>query len=182
LKRPARVSRTDHVLGSPLAGVTLIGYGDFTSPACAENYLVIKKIQKKMGTRLRYVFRSFPQPRDSERSENAAEAAECASSQGRFWEMHDRIFENKGASDEVRLSRYATDLGLNLVQFRREMREHSHLEKVRAGQRAAVRIGVASAPTLFINGERHVSSFGLAMLLPAVQAAAGGWSDTTRGH
>jgi predicted DsbA family dithiol-disulfide isomerase len=96
--------------------------------------------------------------------------------------MHDRIFENKGASDEVRLSRYATDLGLNLVQFRREMREHSHLEKVRAGQRAAVRIGVASAPTLFINGERHVSSFGLAMLLPAVQAAAGGWSDTTRGH
>jgi len=173
---PARISWTDHVRGSPLAAVTLIGYGDFACPACAENYLTVKKIQKRMGSRVRYVFRSFPQP-GYEPSEDAAEAAECASSQGKFWEMHDRIFENKGASDELHLSRYATDLGLNVLQFRREMREHAHREKIRAGRRAAVRSGVVLAPTFFINSERHDSSFGQATLLPAVQAAAGEGSN-----
>jgi protein-disulfide isomerase len=173
LKLPFRVSGTDHVRGSPLAAVTLIGYGDFGNPACADTYFAVKKIQKKMGSRVRYVFRSFPQPSDYDRSENAAEAAECASSQGKFWEMHDRLFENNGASDELHLSRFATDLGLNVVQFRREMREHVHLKKIRAGREAAVRRGVTSAPTFFINTERHHSSFGLSTLLPAVQAAAG---------
>ena len=173
MKRPARVSRTDHVRGSPLAAVTLIGYGDFSSPACADTYLAVKKIQKRLGSRIRYVFRSFPQPLEHERSEDAAEAAECASSQGKFWEMHDRLFENKGASDELHLSRYATDLGLNLTRFRHEMREHVHRKKIRAGRRAAVQSGVTSAPTFFINAERHRSSFGLSTLLPAVQAAAG---------
>jgi protein-disulfide isomerase len=173
LKRPAGVSRADHVRGSPLAAVTLIGYGDFGSPACADTYLAVKKIQKKLGARIRYVFRSFPQDVQHEGSEDAAEAAECASSQGKFWEMHDRLFENKGASDELQLSRYATDLGLNVVRFRREMRDHVHLKKIRAGRRAAVRRGVTSAPTFFINAERHRSSFGLATLLPAVQAVVG---------
>ena len=174
MKRPASVTQADHVRGSPLAAVTLIGYGDFSNPACADTYLAVKKIRKKMGSRVRYIFRSFPQPGEYERSEDAAEAAECASSQGKFWEMHDRIFENKGASDELHLSRYATDLGLNLPQFRREMREHAHLKKIRAGRRAAVRNGIGSAPTFFINTERHSSSFGMSTLLPAVQAAAGG--------
>jgi len=173
LKRPARVSRTDHVLGSPLAAVTLIGYADFGCPACADSYLAVKKIQKKMGSRIRYVFRSFPQPSRFKESEDAAEAAECASSQGMFWEMHDRLFENKGASDELHLSRYATDLGLNLPRFRREMREHVHRGKIRAGRKAAVRSGVTSVPTFFINTERHRSAFGVATLLPAIQAAAG---------
>jgi protein-disulfide isomerase len=174
LKRPAGVSRADHVRGSPLAAVTLIGYGDFGNPACADSYLAVKKIQKMMGSRVRYIFRSFPQPAEHERSEDAAEAAECASSQGKFWEMHDRLFENKGASDELHLSRYATDLGLNVVRFRREMREHVHLKKIRADREAAVRRGVTSAPTFFINTERHHSSFGFSTLLPAIQAAAGG--------
>jgi len=173
LKRPAGVSRTDHVRGSPLAAVTLVGYGDFGSPACADTYLAVKKLQKKMGSRVRYIFRSFPQPGQYEQSEDAAEAAECASSQGKFWEMHDRLFENKGASDEVHLSRYATDLGLNLLRFRREMREHVHRKRIRAGRRAAIRRGVTSAPTFFINAVRHRSSFGVATLLPAIQAAAG---------
>jgi protein-disulfide isomerase len=173
LKRPAGVSRTDHVRGSPMATVTLIGYGDFANPACAATYRAVKKIQKKMGSRIRYIFRSFPQPAQFERSEDAAEAAECASSQGKFWEMHDRLFENGGASDELHLSRYATDLGLNLLRFRREMREHIHLKRIRAGRKAAVRRGVTSAPTFFINAERHCSSFGASTLLPAVQAAAG---------
>jgi len=170
----AQASPADHVRGSPFAKVTLVAYGDFACPECAETYRTVKTIQEKVGARLRYVFRSFPQPEKYENSEEAAEAAECASSQGKFWEMHDRLFENQGASDEVHLSRYATDLGLDLRRFRREMREHSHRGKIRAGRKAGVRRGIVRAPTIFIDFLEHKSAFGLATLLAAVQAAAGG--------
>ncbi len=169
----AEVSPEDHVRGSPLAKVTLVGYGDFACPECAKTYRTIKRIQKKMGARLRYVFRSFPQPEESEHSETAAEAAECASSQGKFWEMHDLMFENGGASDELHLARYAANLGLDLGRFRREMRQHVHRAKIRAVRRAGVLRGVVQAPTLFIDCSAHESTFGLATLLAAVQAAAG---------
>jgi protein-disulfide isomerase len=171
--RAAQVSPADHVRGSPFAKVTLVGYGDFACPECAKTYRTVKTLQKKLGARLRYVFRSFPQPEEYENSEEAAEAAECASSQGKFWEMHDRLFESPGASDEVHLSRYATDLGLDLRQFRREMRDHSHRRKIRAGRKAGVRRGIVRAPTFFIDYSEHKSAFGLATLLAAVQAAAG---------
>jgi protein-disulfide isomerase len=167
-----QVSLADHVRGSPFAKVTLVGYGDFACPGCAKAYRTVKTIQKKVGARLRYVFRSFPQP--DENSEKAAEAAECASSQGKFWEMHDLIFENQGASDELHLARFAKQLGLDVSRFRREMKGHLHLDKIRARRKAGVRRGVAKAPTFFINSLLHQSSFGLATLLPAVQAAAGG--------
>lgn len=170
---PPPVSATDHARGSPLAEVTLIAYGDFACPACAATYTVVKQIQARIGARLQYVFRSFPQPGQHRNSEEAAEAAESASTQGRFWEMHDRLFENEGASDELQLARYATQIGLDLGQFRREMSEHVHLAAVRAGRSAAARSGVTGTPTFFINALRHESDFGLATLLPAVQAAAG---------
>ena len=173
-KLDARVSETDHVRGSPLAKVTLIGYGDFANPDCTRTYRTVQKIQKRLGSRLRYVFRSFPDRLEFANSENAAEAAECASSQGKFWEMHDCMFENQGAFDELQPARCAKELGLDLRQFRREMTGHVHLAKVRAGREAGVRRGVLGAPTFFINSTRHESSFGLATLLPAVQAATGG--------
>ncbi len=76
--RAAYCIPADHVRGSPFAKVTLVGYGDFACPECAKIYRTVKTIQKKVGARLRYVFRSFPQP--DKNSEKAAEAAECASS------------------------------------------------------------------------------------------------------
>ena len=168
-----QVSPTDHVRGSPLAQVTLIGYGDFASPDCARTYRTVKKIQAKMGARLRYVFRAFPQPAQYEHSQQAAEAAECASSQGKFWEMHDCLFENQGASDESCLARYAKELDLDLRRFRREMKGRAHSARVGDARKAGVRSGVGEAPTFFINSLRHESAFGLTTLLPAVQAAAG---------
>jgi protein-disulfide isomerase len=152
----------------------LIGYGDFACPNCARAYRAVKKIQAKMGARLCYVFRFFPQPAQHARSEEVAEAAECASSQGRFWEMHDRMFENQGASDQLQLAKHAKAVGLDARQFRRDMRGHVHLAKVRMVREGGVRSGVVQVPTFFINSLRHESAFGLATLLPAVQAAAGG--------
>ena len=169
-----RVSAKDHVRGSPLAITTLVAYGDFASPACAQTYGTVKKIQKTMGTRLRYVYRSFPQPEQFGHSEEAAEAAECASSQGKFWEMHDSLFESKTPTDEVRLQRHAAEVGLDLLRFRREMLAHAHSGKIRGVRQGGVRSGVAAAPAFFINNIRHESSFGLATLLAAVQAVSVG--------
>jgi protein-disulfide isomerase len=174
-KRLARkVSTRDHVRGSPLAKTTLVAYGDFASPACAQTYRTVQKIQKEMGPLLRYVYRSFPQPDQFQHSDAASEAAECASSQGKFWEMHDSLFESKTPGDALRLYRRASEAGLDLFQFRREMRSRVHSSKVRSVRDGGVRSGVAAAPTFFINSVRYESSFGLATLLAAVQAASGG--------
>ena len=168
------VSSKDHVRGSPLASVTLVGYGDFTCRECAKSYRTVKKIQAEMGSRLRYVFRSFPQEPLDRQSESAAEAAECAEEQGRFWEIHDRMFENQGTSSQHELTKHAEAAGLDARQFRRDMRGHVHLARVRTVRKGGVRSGIVEVPTFFINSLQHESAFGLATLLPAVQAAAGG--------
>ncbi len=173
-KLESPVSSKDHVRGSPLAKVTLVGYGDFTCPDCAKAYRDVKKIQAEMGSRLRYVFRSFPQDSLDEKSESSAEAAESAGAQGKFWEIHDRMFENQRASTQLQLAKHARAVGLDARQFRRDMRGHVHLARVRVVRKEGVRSGVVEVPTFFINSLQHESAFGLATLLPAVQAAAGG--------
>ena len=140
----APVSSKDHVRGSPLAKVTLVGYGDFTCSDCAKSYRAVKKIQVEMGSRLRYVFRSFSQVPFDKESEGAAEAAETAGAQGKFWEIHDRMFENQGASDRLRLTKHARAAGLNARQFQRDMRGHVHLARVRVVRKGA--FAAASLP------------------------------------
>lgn len=176
-KLAGKVSARDHTRGSPLAKTTLVAYGDFASPACSQTYRTVKKIQKTMGATLRYVYRSFPQPERFRNSEEAAEAAECASSQGRFWEMHDSLFESNAAVDDPRLTRHAEEAGLDLLRFRREMQARTHSAKIRSIRAGGTRSGVAAAPAFFINSIRHESSFGVATLLAAVQAASGGESN-----
>jgi protein-disulfide isomerase len=172
LKTP--VSSRDHVRGSPLAKVTLVGYGDFTCPDCAKASRTVKKIQAEMGSRLRYVFRSFPQGPHAEKAEASAEAAEAGGAQGKFWEIHDRLFENPGTSSQLQLEKDAKAVGLDAGEFRQDMRGHVHLARVRLVREGGVRSGVKHVPTFFINSLQHESAFGLATLLPAVQAAAGG--------
>lgn len=167
------MSTKDHSRGSPLATTTLVAYGDFASPACEETYSAVKKIQKAMGPRLRYVYRSFPQPEQFPHSGQAAEAAECASSQGRFWQMHDCLCESKAPADASQLFRRAADAGLDIFRYRREMSARTHAGKVRDVRHGGVLSGVTEAPAFFINSIRHESAFGLATLLAAVQAASG---------
>jgi formate-nitrite transporter family protein len=164
------VSPTDHVRGSPLAQVTLIGYGDFASPDCARTYRTVKKIQAKMGARLRYVFRPFPQPGQYEHSQEAAEAAECASSQGKFWEMHDRLFERQFALDGEYLIEYAGDLGLDVVRFRKELASGLYEPRVREDFRSGVTSGVNGTPTFFINERRHDGPWEFEDLVTALEA------------
>ena len=175
------MSATDHTRGSPLAKTTLVAYGDFASPDCFQTYRTVKKIQKKMGPTLRYVYRSFPQPEQFPHSDDAAEAAECASSQGKFWEMHDSIFESQAGAGEGQLSRRASEAGLDLLRFRRDMRARVHAATVQSVREGGVRSGVAEAPAFFINSIRHESSFGLATLLAAVQAVSGVEAERVEG-
>jgi protein-disulfide isomerase len=170
-RRPVvRVSSGDQIQGSTAYAVTLIGYGDYSSPDSRKTYRMVRAVQKKMGARLRYIFRCFP---ESKASEHAAEAAECAATQGKFWKMHDRLLERKNGSGAPSLIACARDAGLDLTEFRRCMREHRHLAKIRARRSAGVRRGVSHPPTFFVNSVRHESAFGHKTLLPAIQAAAG---------
>ena len=170
LKAP--VLPADHVRGGSGATVTVVGYGDFANPDCVETYRVVKRAQRKVGNRLRYVFRTFPLSESGGVSQRAAEAAECAGAQGKFWEMHDRLFENPGGLNEFRLARHAAAVGLDVRRFQREMVGHAHARRIRTVVAGGVRSGVEDTPALFINSVRFRSSFGLATFLASVQAAS----------
>ena len=150
--------------------MTIVAYGDFVNPNCVETYRAVKRVQKKMGNTLRYVFRSFP---TTEGGESSQKAAECAGAQGKFWEMHDRMFESHGGLNEFRLARHAASLGLDVRHFQREMVGHTHARRIRSVVAGGRRSRVNNTPTLFINSVRYRSSFGLATFLASVQAASG---------
>jgi len=129
----------------------------------------VKKVQKELGTRLRFVFRNFPITTSHPQAEWAAETAEAAAVQGRFWEMHDALFENQPALDPQSLISYALDLELNVPQFELELAEHRHLPRIREDFSSGVRSGVNGTPTFFINGRRHDGPWDLPSLTAAIQ-------------
>src|SRR4051812_42014900 len=95
--RTIQVSKNDHILGNPNAPVTLIEYGDYECPYCGEAHQTVKCLEEALGDNFRYIFRNFPLTQIHPHAEAAAEAVEAAGAQGRFWEMHDAVFENQDA-------------------------------------------------------------------------------------
>ena len=165
------VGPRDHVQGSENAPVTLVEYGDYACPYCGVAYPIVKSIQRRIGDRLRFVFRNFPLVEAHPNAEHAAEAAEAAGAQGKFWEMHDLLYENQDALEPEDLVQYARALKLDLKRFVLEMREHVYAERVREDFRSGVRSGVNGTPTFFINGARHNGPFDLESLLAAIEEA-----------
>src|SRR6266480_1057391 len=110
----------DHIQGPPDAPVTLVEYGDYECPYCGAAYPVIKEVQARMGDRLRFVFRNFPITTSHPHSEHA-EAAEAAATQGKFWEMHDHLYENQQRLTDPDLHAYAEEVGLDVAQFDRDL-------------------------------------------------------------
>src|SRR5438105_11196255 len=147
-----RVSKRDHMQGPDDAPVTLVEFGDFECPHCGRAYPIIKEVQALLGDRLRFVFRYFPITTSHPHAQRAAEAAECAAAQGRFWEMHDTLFENQRALEESRLVEYARAIGLDVGRFTADMRTHKHAQRVREDFRSGILSGVNGTPTFFING------------------------------
>ena len=168
---PVDVDR-DHIQGPADASVTLLEYGDYECPYCGAAYPIVKEVQDRMGDRLRFVFRNFPITTSHPHAEQAAEAAEAAGSQGRFWEMHDTLYENQRRLGDADLRSYAARLGLNLESFERDVAEHVHAPRVREDFMSGVRSGVNGTPTFYINGVRHDDSYELETLLAALEQAA----------
>jgi protein-disulfide isomerase len=125
-----------------------------------------------MGERLRFVFRNFPITTSHAHAEQAAEAAEAADHQGRFWPMHDLLFENQRRLRDQDLHGYAEQAGLDLERFDSELAEHAHAARVREDFMSGVRSGVNGTPTFFINGVRHDGSYEVEELLAALEEAA----------
>ncbi len=171
LDRP--VDGRDHTRGPATAPVTLVQYGDYECPYCGRMHPIIKELQERLGGRLRFVFRHFPLDPLHPRARRAAEAAEVAASQGRFWEMHDLLYENQENLEDEDLRRYAADLGLDLERFEDDLANGRHTERVQEDRRGGERSGVEGTPAFFVNGLRYEGPLGLDGLLAAVEEAAG---------
>src|SRR5579862_1438401 len=149
LKPP--VGASDHVQGPAEAPVTLLEYGDYECPYCGEAYLIVKALQNRLGDQVRLVFRNFPLAEAHPHAEHAAEAAEAAAAQGKFWEMHDMLYEHQDALEDADLARYAKALKLDLPRFIKDMENHTYVDRVRSDFTSGVRSGVNGTPTFFIN-------------------------------
>jgi protein-disulfide isomerase len=159
----------DHVLGAPTAAVTLVEYGDYECPFCGAAYPIVKEVQSRLGEQLRFVFRNFPITTSHPHAELAAEAAEAADAQGKFWEMHDLLYESQQHLEEPDLHRYAEQLGLDVDRFDDELTRHVHAERVREDFMSGVRSGVNGTPTFYVNGFRHDGDYELETLLAALE-------------
>ena len=160
------VSRSrDHIQGPDTAPATLVEYGDYECPYCGQAYIIIKQIQQLLGKNLRFVFRNFPLTQVHLHAQDAAEAAESAGAQNKFWEMHDYLYEHQQALDDENLVQYATRLGLDLPKFVQDIISHVHAARIREDFLSGVRSGVNGTPTFFINGTRYNNSWDLETLL-----------------
>ena len=165
------VSERDHVQGPATALVTLVEYGDYECPYCGQAHPIVKELQERLGDRLRFVFRNFPLTNAHPHAAHAAEAAEAAAAQGKFWEMHDYLYEHQRTLDDPRLLQAAAQLGLDTARFQQEMGAHTHAARVREDFLSGVRSDVNGTPSFFVNGVRHDESYDLETLVAALERA-----------
>jgi protein-disulfide isomerase len=166
------LTRRDHVKGPRSAPVTLLEYGDYECPYCGLAYSFVKDLEQSLGDLLCFAFRNLPLVTVHPHSEHAAEAAEAAASQGKFWEMHDCLFEHQQALHDRDLVQCAAGIGLDVPRFIREMTAHRYVDRVREDFLSGVRSGVNGTPAFFINGERYQGSLNLRSLLFAIEEVA----------
>jgi Na+/H+ antiporter NhaA len=162
----------DHIRGRPDAPVTLLEYGDFECPYCGDAAPVIDRLLDKLSDEVRYVFRHLPLADVHPSAQVAAEAAEAAAEQGKFWEMHDRLLTHQQALAPADMFRYASDLGLDLERFEDDLRRRRHAPRVAEDVRSADASGVSGTPTFFVNGRRHQGVYDTDTLARAVKTAA----------
>ena len=166
------VGTRDHARGPKNAPVTLVKYGDYECPYCREAHPVLKELQERVGEQVRFIFRHFPLDSVHPRARRAAQAAEAASSQGRFWEMHDLLYERQGELGEVDLMRYAAELGLDLRRFEEDLSNDHQAWRIEEDRLGGTRAGVRGTPAFFVNGVRYAGTVDLDGLLVAVEEAA----------
>lgn len=165
------IAGRDHIQGPVDAPIKLLEYGDYQCPYCGDAHQVVKAIQERLGDRLCFAFRNFPLVNAHPHAEHAAETAEAAGTRGKFWEMHDMLFENQTALDDESLAQYAEDLGLD-DRLISEVEAGTHAARVREDFRSGARGGVNGTPTFFINGVRYDDEPDVDSLLMALMQAS----------
>jgi Na+/H+ antiporter NhaA len=160
----------DHIRGPDRAPVTMVEYGDFECPYCGRAEPVIRELLAGYGD-LRYVWRHLPLTDVHPHALLAAEAAEAAAAQGRFWQMHDRLLDHQDALTASDLIGYAGETGLDTGRFTADLRNHTGQAKIAADIDSADLSSVSGTPTFFINGKRHHGAYDIATLSDAVRTA-----------
>jgi protein-disulfide isomerase len=149
------VSDADHVLGPADAPVTLVEYGDYECPDCLNSEPIVRQLREHFGDKLRIVFRHFAQNSVHPHASAAAEAAEAAGAQGKFWEMHQALFAHQRELADLDLTHLALSLGLDPYKFARDSESRVFPRRVREHYEGAAQSGVKRTPTFFVNGHRH---------------------------
>src|SRR6266542_6211912 len=165
------VDALDHSRGSAAATVTLVEYGDYACPACRDAEWIVKEILNVMPAEVRFVCRHFPVRQAPPQAPHAAEAAEAAGAQGKFWDMHDYLFEHQRHLGDAELLLYGAEIGLNTARYNDELMREVYASRVHADLISGIRSGVTDTPTFFINGARHYGPVRFETLLAAIQAA-----------
>jgi Na+/H+ antiporter NhaA len=160
----------DHIRGPVGAPLTLVEYGDFECPYCGRATGVLRDLRNRFGDDLRYVFRHLPLADVHEQAEVAAQAAEAAATQGRFWEMHDLLFRHQDELEWADLVGYAGDLGLDVEQFVRDLSEGRCAERVREDVVSAEASGARGTPTFFVGEQRHIGPYDTETLARELEA------------
>jgi NhaA family Na+:H+ antiporter len=169
LQRPVDPGR-DHVRGGGVAdAVTVVGYGDFLCPYCTRLRRVMLRLREALGDRLVYVFRHFPNERAHPGAERVARAAEAAANQGRFWEMHDWLYDSPSPVSEARILEFARSLGLDMPRFRADLEGEAVRTRVEQDLTEGRRNGVTGTPTLFIDGIRYDGAWDFHSMLEALE-------------
>ncbi len=166
------VGKQDHFRGPLNAPLSVVEYGDFECPYCGRAQGILQSIVEELGPQLCFVFRNFPLASIHPHAEAAALAAEAAGEQGKFWEMHDALYNNQHALEDDDLLDYAQGLELDMAAFEETVRSAKDLPLIQEDFNGGLRSGVNGTPTFFINGERHEGSYEYPVLIRALREAA----------
>jgi protein-disulfide isomerase len=165
------IGERDHVKGPRDAPVVLVEYGDYECPYCLNAWPVVKEVRRRLGDRMAFVFRHFPQSSVHPHASVAAQAAEAAAAQGKFWEMHDLLFANQEELGTIDLTHLALELGLEVYRFQSSIESEGNVRRIREDFTGGVKSGVQGTPTFFINGCRYEGEIDVESLVAAVNAA-----------
>jgi protein-disulfide isomerase len=165
------VSAVDHLLGASHAPVTLVEYGDFECPSCKQAAPAVRLLLQRFAGRARYAWRHFPLEEVHPHALHAALAAEAAGAQGKFWEMHDLLFDNQQGLKVPQPRGYALRLELDIARYDADMRGERYLQRIREQKQDGERSGVRGTPGFFVNGRLQDVSFGLEGLERSVESA-----------
>jgi len=164
--------KNDHIQGDDNAPLEIVEYGDYQCPYCGMAYPIIKQVQKELGKKVKLIFRNFPLSQMHPNAMNAAGAAEAAAKQGKFWEMHDKLYENQESLEPLDLDRYAQELDLNMNQFGKDLSSPEVANRIDSDFNSGMHLGVNGTPTFFVNGVRYDGDWELKPFLDFLRHSA----------